>query len=233
LATGGGLGTRKLYENDEEQLFDAQRPVMITGITELTDREDFLDRCIFIHCPPMDEDQRRDEAEFIKAWEKARPRILWGFLNAVSAGLLEYPDTKPERLPRMADFARWMMAIEPAIWDPGTFMAAYKTNRDEANEVAVDNPTSSAVKRMALADNLKDTVNGGDYGTANGHWQGSATQLLAILADHYSTERERGSDEWPKNARALAAKLNRMRPNLEDGGIMYKSAHRMITIGKA
>ena len=35
LSTGGGFGTRMLYANDEEILFDFQRPIILTGIEEL------------------------------------------------------------------------------------------------------------------------------------------------------------------------------------------------------
>lgn len=46
LATGGGFGTRMLYENDEEMLFDATRPVILNGIEELATRGDLLDRAL-------------------------------------------------------------------------------------------------------------------------------------------------------------------------------------------
>jgi hypothetical protein len=32
LSTGGGFATRTLYENDEETIFDAQRPIILNGI---------------------------------------------------------------------------------------------------------------------------------------------------------------------------------------------------------
>jgi hypothetical protein len=35
LATGGGFSTRELYSNDEETLFDAQRPVLFTAIEDI------------------------------------------------------------------------------------------------------------------------------------------------------------------------------------------------------
>jgi len=38
IATGGGFATRKLYSDDEEKLFDAQRPVVLNGIPELATR---------------------------------------------------------------------------------------------------------------------------------------------------------------------------------------------------
>ena len=37
LATGGGFSTRTLYENREEEIFDAVRPVILNGIPEFVD----------------------------------------------------------------------------------------------------------------------------------------------------------------------------------------------------
>ena len=182
----------------------------------------------------MTEENRTPETKFFKAWEEARPRILWAFLKAVSAGLRNLPTTKPERLPRMADFAHWMLAIEPDIWEPGTFMKHYDANRAEANDVALDSPVGNSVKRMAFDDGLGRIVasnEDGDYGTTYGNgWKGTSTQLLDLLTDHYSTARGLKSDEWPKNARALSAKLNIIRPNLRDVGILYENNRRTITI---
>ena len=53
-------------------------------------------------------------------------------------GLRRLPDTKLERLPRLADFALWASACEPAIWPPGTFWSAYCGNRDEAIENVIE-----------------------------------------------------------------------------------------------
>ena len=46
LSTGGGLATRMLYTDDDEILFDAQRPVLLTGIEEVATRGDLLDRSL-------------------------------------------------------------------------------------------------------------------------------------------------------------------------------------------
>jgi hypothetical protein len=51
LSTGGGFGTRTLYENDEETLFDAMRPIILNGITDIATRPDLLDRAIILTLP--------------------------------------------------------------------------------------------------------------------------------------------------------------------------------------
>ena len=39
----------------------------------------------------------------------------------------------------MADFARWVVAAEPALgWPAGSFLKAYTGNRDAIHEIALD-----------------------------------------------------------------------------------------------
>src|SRR5262249_23050574 len=52
LATGGGFSTRKLYTDDEEALFSAQRPVVLNGIEDFVNRADLADRTIFLTLDP-------------------------------------------------------------------------------------------------------------------------------------------------------------------------------------
>ncbi len=51
LSTGGAVGTRKLYEDDEEVVFDAKRPVILNGIHHLINRSDLLDRSLCVQPP--------------------------------------------------------------------------------------------------------------------------------------------------------------------------------------
>ncbi len=136
LATGGGFAVRELFSDAEEALFDAQRPVLLTGIEELATRGDLLDRALVVTLPAIPEDARRPESELWPAFEAARPRVLGALLAAVAAGLARLPETRLARLPRMADFALWVTAAEPALWpEPGAFLRAYAGNRADAREV--------------------------------------------------------------------------------------------------
>jgi hypothetical protein len=45
-ATGGGFAVRQLYTDQDEVLFDAQRPVILNGIEDVVDRPDLADRAI-------------------------------------------------------------------------------------------------------------------------------------------------------------------------------------------
>jgi hypothetical protein len=73
LSTGGGFGTRELYTDAEEVLFDSQRPVLLNAIEEITSRGDLLDRAIVLHLPAIPEECCRPEADLWRVFELAPP----------------------------------------------------------------------------------------------------------------------------------------------------------------
>jgi len=205
LATGGGFGTRELFTNQEEALFDAQRPVLLTGIDEVVTRGDLLDRSLLVYLPDVPEAKRRPEAEFWPAFEEVRPGILGALLDAVSAALRQLATVQVSPLPRMADFAIWVTAAAPTLgWEAQDFLDAYTSNREDANAVALE---SSAVAHAV------HTLATGPDG-----WEGTATALLETLNAQAPLGRQNPRD-WPKNARALSAVLRRLAPNLRAVGI--------------
>src|SRR5262249_10230835 len=125
LASGGSFAVRQLYTDDEEVLFKAARPTLLNGIEDVIGRSDLADRAIFLSLGPIGETQRRSEAELWREFEAAWPRILGALLNAAAHGLSALERVHLNQLPRMADFALWATACEPALWAPGTSSRAY------------------------------------------------------------------------------------------------------------
>ncbi len=140
----------------------------------------------------------------LATFEKARPRILGAMLDAVVGALRDLPSTRLDGYPRMADFARWVTAAEPAMgWPKGTFMAAYGGNQQSANELALE---ASVVARPLL-----------ELLEAQGNWSGSAGELLVALAERVDDQAKR-QHGWPKNPRSLSGHLKRLSPNLRSAG---------------
>ena len=221
LSTGGGFATRELYSDRAETIFDAQRPVAINGITDLATRSDLLDRSLNITLSAITEDQRKDERTLERAFTAARPGILGALLDAVSAGLANEANVRLDRLPRMADFALWVTACEPALgWTPGTFIAAYASNRSSANDAAIEACIIGPVLQTFMAQ--RDT------------WQGTSTELLAEL-EKTADDRTCHRKEWPGSSRKLSGDLRRIAPNLRAAGIdatFSKSKKRLIHLGR-
>jgi len=204
LATGGGFAVRQLYTDQDEVLFDAIRPVILNGIEDIVTRPDLADRAVFLTLEAIPEEQRRPEADLWAAFEAESPKILGVLLDAVAQGLRLLPDTRLERLPRMADFALWASACETAIWPAGTFWSAYCGNRDEAVENVIEADPVAAAVRAVMAERTE--------------WTGTATDLLGALAEE-AGERVAKSKTWPASPRALSGRLRRAATFLRKVGI--------------
>jgi len=212
LSTGGGFATRELYTDQDEIIFDSQRPVMLTSIEEVATRSDLLDRCLIVWLPTIPENRRRPEAQMMAAFEAARPRIIGALLNAVSVAIRDLPTVELPCLPRMADFALWVTAAETGLgWARGTFLAAYQGNRASANDLALE---SSPMARPLL-----------DIVEESGGWSGAASELLQALETKVSEQVKR-QNGWPKNARSLSGQIKRLSPNLRSAGWATESGRQ-------
>lgn len=204
LSTGGGFSVRVLYSDNEETIFEAQRPIIINGIEDLATRNDLADRSLLIYLPAIPKEKRREKALILQEFEKAKPQIFGALLDAVSVALRNYQKVKLPTLPRMADFARWIVAAEPALpWEAGEFMKAYERNRKEALDVCFEGDILASVVR--------------DFARAKNSWEGSATELLNELRE-FAPEDARDRN-FPKAANRLSGRLRRIAPSLRNRGI--------------
>ena len=207
LATGLGFGTRRLFTDDEEALFEARRPIILNGIDELAVRGDLRDRMIALTLPPIPDDRRRTEADFWREFERERPRLLGALLDAVVTAIRNWPETRLDRLPRMADFALWVHAAEPALGLPhGTFLKRYAGNRASAHLIILE---ADPVGRALLAW-LNEQPAGFE-------WDGTATELLDVLNSRVPEE-ERPRRGWPQDATRMGGKMRRLAPALRGVG---------------
>ena len=214
LATGGGFAVRQLYTDQDEVLFDATRPVVLNGIEDIVTRPDLADRALFLTLEPIPEDKRKPEKALWAAFEEARPRILGALLDAVVHGLRKLPDTRLDKLPRMADFALWATACESAIWPAGTFQAAYDGNRDDAVDSVIEaDPVAAAIRSLME----KRTV-----------WTGTSTNLVDVLEEEVGDKATRAKT-WPASPRALSGRLRRAATFLRKTGIDIKTGERDTT----
>ncbi len=204
LSTGGGFATRELYTDQDEIIFDSQRPVLLMSIEEIATRSDLLDRCLMGLLRPIPDDRRRPETKMLEEFRKVQPLIIGALLEAVSTALRRLSAIKLANLPRMADFALWATAAETAFgWTEGTFMAAYQLNRDSANDLALE----SSVIAPPLREFLEH----------HGNWEGSATELLTLLEGRVTDQAKRMKG-WPKNGNSLTGHLKRIVPNMRKAG---------------
>jgi hypothetical protein len=204
LATGGGFAHRQLYTDQEEVLFTATRPQILNGIEDFVTRPDLADRSLLLTLEAISEEKRRPEAELCAQFELECPLILGALLNATVEGLKNLPHTALPALPRMADFALWAIACEPALWPSGTFWKAYSGNLDAAVETVLEaDSVATAVQRLMVEKT---------------DWKGTATELKDTL-EAIMGEKVTRAREWPANARGLSGRLRRAAPLLRKAGI--------------
>jgi hypothetical protein len=220
LATGGGFSTRRLYTDADEIIFDATRPILLNGITEIATRADLLDRSLVISLPVIPDEQRRVEDVLFAEFEQARPRLLGSLFDAVACALARVCEVRLERPPRLADFARWVTAAEPALgYSAGTFDRVFTGNRAAAHELTLSaSPIVEPI--VALADE---------------GFVGTATELLDTLS-RTLRESSRAPKGWPSAPQVLSGELRRLAPSLRANDVSVefdrKPGRRTITIEK-
>jgi hypothetical protein len=122
----------------------------------------------------------------------------------MATGLARLPALRLERLPRMADFAKWIVACEPALgWSEGTFLAAYAGNRAQLTESVLEgNETINLLRRNRRCHREFESV-------------GALLELLRELCDG-DPEKQK---QLPKTPRGLSGLLRRYIPELRTVGI--------------
>jgi hypothetical protein len=212
IATGSGFATRELRTDDEEMIFNAQRPIILNGIDEVATRNDLLDRSLILYFPTISEENRKVEEEMMKNFALVRPRILGALLEAVSAGLRNIDTVRLDKHPRLADFAKWGVAVESGLGlTAGTFMDAYTSNRAAANDLALDtSPIGVAVL---------------DFMEKHQEWETTAGELLTELNMTVSdaTRKQKG---WPKTPKGMGDSLRRVTTNLRAAGVVVQFGKR-------
>ena len=206
LATGGGHSEKTNYSDASETLFYACRPQMLNGIGDIATRSDFLDRSLPINLPIMPKSARKTEKELDTEFAKVHASIFGALLTAASHGLKRLPEVEKLDidLPRLADFANWMMAVETALgWEEGTFLTAMNRNESQSHELAIS--------ESLVVDKVRKFLEQAKH--YDGGWE-TLLKELNKLADA-KTKRSR---RWPKNSRALSTRLRERAPNLRGLG---------------
>ena len=205
LSTGGGFSVRQLYTDADEMLFDAMRPSILNGISDPMCHDDLRDRALVLSLPRINDTSRRDEQAFWDKFQKARRQLFGALLDLAAGAIAEYPTTFLRASPRMADFAKWSVALETAAqWPTGSFLDAYASNRAEQVRAFVEADYISSHLLQFMEDRAE--------------WTGTPTDLYGRLADLASDTTKR-QKAWPKSANVLGKRLREAAPSLRRSGV--------------
>jgi hypothetical protein len=202
LATGAEIGGRALFTDHETATFRACRPIILNGIPDLAARGDLADRSIVIRLSALPE--RVTERDFWRQVDEVLPMALGGFLDALAVGTEQFGTTATPNV-RMADFARFITAAEPALpWITGQFLEAYAGNRRQMVTSIVEGDLVAAKVDFFMV--------------AKTEWSGLISELYHLLSDQISSDARRIGD-WPGNARWFSDRLTRAAPALRALGV--------------
>ncbi|HEX6238920.1 MAG TPA: hypothetical protein VFZ68_17095 [Acidimicrobiales bacterium] len=210
--TGDGIVERALFTDDDVTVLTFRRCIALTTIDAGRLAGDLAERMLPIELARIPPTRRRPDAEIHHAYHAARPDALGALLDLTAQVLAALPHMRPKVLPRMADFARILAAIDHVEgWDT---LPSYTAAAADATHAVLDSdPVAAAI--LALLDQL-------------GTWQGTTSQLLELLTP------ERRPHGWPQSARGLTGTLTRLAPALRANGILYerhtRGANRLITL---
>ncbi|HSJ19116.1 MAG TPA: hypothetical protein VK964_00950, partial [Nocardioidaceae bacterium] len=209
--TGDGIVERALHTDDDVTVLTFQRCIALTTIDAGRLAGDLAERLLPVELDRIPTEQRRPDAEIADHYDTARPGLLGALLDLTAQMLAALPAVRLAELPRMADFARILGALDHVCsWDTlATYTAA---TRDAARAVLDADPVAQAVCALV----------------AQRPWQGTHDELLGVL-----TPLRPGRD-WPKTPRGLAGRLKRLAPALRNEGVIYehgrRQQNRMITL---
>ena len=203
LATGTGVRIRKLYKTNEYITFEAIRPLIVNGISQIITQSDLLNRAIPVELSPIL--KRITDDELRSSFDSARPRLLGAMFDLLSKAIEIYPSIARTEWPRMGAFARWSYAVCEALGgdiNGESFMSAYaEVEKIQHHEALQANPFTEAVERA-----MKDSD----------AWIGTAAELLEKVTRMIESDKSPDglkfllkSPYWPSNPRSVSVNLRK------------------------
>lgn len=224
--TGGGIAVRKLYSDDEDTILNFKRCVLLNGINVAAQRGDLLDRAELIVLEPIAKENRKTEEELNEAFNKDKPLILAGFLNALSQALKDYPQIKLDGYQRLADFNRYGCAIAQGLGKTKEdFIKAYASKVKEQNEEALNaDPVALLILKFC-----QNAVKGTervlvDAKKEKDSWLGKPSELYnKLLGYAQKIGIDTKAKGYPKSANTLTRRINDVAPALKAIGVSIES----------
>ena len=224
-STGGVYVKRRLYTDNEDVALPIKNCVACNGINVVASKSDLLDRSILIQLQRIPEKERRTDLSIQNEFEKDLPSILGCCLNAVSKALNCINEINLERLPRMADFAKWGYAIAIGIdIDPQIFFDAYMDNICQAKKESINTNSLAECIIQFMQQNSSDI------------WKGTWSKLYKAVKDTAFQESITLDRFFPKAPSALSRRINEIKTDLESIGLFisvgYDHTNKVVTIIK-
>jgi hypothetical protein len=190
--TGDGMLRRERYTDSDVAVLAYRRVVALTGIDLGPINGDLADRLLNIEPPRIQKDGRATEQEVEARWVAAHPAVLGALLDLTSGVLRVLPSVRRTELPRMADYARILLAVDQLLGTCGYQRYGQQTG-NIAENVADSDSVIIRVREMITT-----------------RWEGSAQELLDKITP------DRPPRDWPTTPQGMGGRLSRAAPTLRE-----------------
>jgi len=215
------MSSRKLYSDAEESILIIHVAIVLNGIHSFVTEPDLSDRCITLDLDPISAAHRQEESVITRDLQEKLPGIFRGLIDLAAQALKVERSVEVPIKGRLADFSRWLAALEVAAkLEPTSLQQLYADNTKQAQlETIQGNPLGSEILIFAKKED---------------HWKGTPTELLTELvstatASGDSTRRQ----SLPRSASALSKQLAALAAPLKHQGVdieFSRGKERQITI---
>jgi hypothetical protein len=185
--TGDGLLRRQLYTDSDVSVLAFRRVVALTSIDPGRLNGDLADRLLTIELDRIPESSRTAEEAMTQKWAAIHPGVLGGLLHVTVNVLRALGPIRHTKLPRMADFARILLAVDEVLGTDG-----YGTYTEQASRTAETVAEGDSVA-VAIRENVTEP------------WEGTASALLKLLTV------EKPPRDWPATPQGMGVSGPRRR----------------------
>jgi phage antirepressor YoqD-like protein len=209
--TGSGFSKRQLYTDDEDIIYRFRRCIGFNGINVAATRPDLLERSLMLHLKRIPKEKRRKLTHLWKLYERIKPQVLGFIFDTLVQVLKNVNIVQLKELPRMADWAEIGEVISRCLGYPdNAFLDAYYKN--------IGLQTEQAIEASPVAIAIREFMNSKKY------WKGTATELLSELENTAEDLKIKikNNRQWPSAPNSLSRKLNEVRTNLREVGIIIE-----------
>lgn len=195
--TGDGWLRRRLYSDNEVAVLAFRRVIILTSIDTGALKGDLADRLLQVDLDRIPDGVRRPLREIEAKYAANRPQVMGAILDVVAKVLSLRATVVCDGLPRMADFAVVLKAMDQVLGTNAAELFSQQRGRIAGDVVESDVVGPALVQFME-----------GRY-----EWSGSMKELLDAI------RLESGARDWPKNAKSLSGRVRRLAPALMAVGL--------------
>jgi hypothetical protein len=219
--TGEGVSRRRLYTDDEEQMYNFRRNVMVNGLIIPLTAPDVMDRSLLFKIKRFEQHGSKEKLE--KEFERDKPEILSALFDLVSK-TLKIKEEKDIEVPpgiRLYDFAAIGEAAAMAAGEKeGRFLDCYLQKKADDNFEVIETSLMGSVLHALIADDKS-------FLDEEQKWSGSPSQLLEIFnAKAAELKIDRRAQAWKGSPKGLSVELEKLKTNFRAVGIEIERGER-------